>query len=112
MSEFVKEITDSNFETEVLNSSLPTLVDFWAPWCAPCRMIAPMVEQVAKENSSVAQVGKMNVDENPNVSQRYGIKGIPTLILFKDGREVERMVGAGTFEALSRLVDRHTAKAA
>jgi thioredoxin 1 len=112
MSEFVKEVSDSNFETEVLNSAVPTLVDFWAPWCAPCRMIAPSVEAVAKENGSLVQVVKMNVDDNPAISQRFGIKGIPTLIVFKDGREVERMVGAGSKEALSKLVERHVAKAA
>ncbi len=112
MSEFVSEATDANFENEVLNSDQPVLVDFWAPWCAPCRMIAPLVEAIAKEYSGSARVTKLNVDENPAISQRFGIKGIPTLILFKDGKEAERIVGAGSKEALSRLIDRHTAKAA
>jgi thioredoxin 1 len=108
MSEFVKEVTDSNFESEVLQAGRPVLVDFWAPWCAPCRMIAPTVEAIAQEYEGSATVTKLNVDENPSISQRFGIKGIPTMILFKDGREAERMVGAGSKEALSRLIDRHT----
>jgi thioredoxin 1 len=109
MSEFVKEVTDSNFEAEVLEADRPVLVDFWAPWCAPCRMIAPAVEALAQQYEGSATVTKMNVDENPAISQRFGIKGIPTLILFKDGREAERIVGAGSKEALARLIDRHSA---
>src|ERR1051325_348963 len=82
MSEIVKEVTDKNFESDVLNSDRPVLVDFWAPWCAPCRMLAPTVEDVAKKFEGRAVVVKLNVDDNSQVSQRYGIKGIPTLILF------------------------------
>lgn len=112
MSEYVLEVTDGDFETQVLNADRAVLVDFWAPWCAPCRMIAPLVETIAKDYSGSARVAKLNVDDNPAISQRFGIKGIPTLILFKDGKEAERLVGAASREALSRLIDRHTAKAA
>jgi thioredoxin 1 len=111
MSEHVKEVSDSSFEKEVLQADRPVLVDFWAPWCAPCRMIAPAVEALASEHSENAYVVKVNVDENPSISQRFGIKGIPTLILFKDGKEAERMVGAGSKEAIARLIDRHSASA-
>jgi thioredoxin 1 len=93
MSVFVSEVTDATFEEEVLNSSQPVLVDFWAAWCAPCRMLAPTVEAVAEQFQGRAKVVKLNVDENMESSTRYGIKGIPTLILFKDGKETERVVG-------------------
>ena len=107
MSEFVKEVSDQDFETQVLNSNKPVLVDFWAPWCAPCRMLAPTVEAVAQNFQETASVVKLNVDDNPAVSQRYGIKGIPTLILFKNGKEEERVVGATSKEAISRMIDKH-----
>lgn len=106
-SEFVKDVSDSNFETEVLQSDRPVLVDFWAAWCAPCRMIAPTVAQVAEKYADTARVVKLNVDENPNVPQKYGIKGIPTLIMFKNGKEEERVVGATTKEAIARMIDKH-----
>ena len=92
MSEHVKETSDGSFETDVLSSDRPVLVDFWAAWCAPCRMLAPTVEAVAEKYATNARVVKLNVDDNPSVSQRYGIKGIPTLILFKNGKEEERVV--------------------
>ena len=107
MSEHVKDVSDSNFESDVLGSDKPVLVDFWAPWCAPCRMLAPTVEKVAEQYGSRASVVKLNVDDNPQVSQRYGIKGIPTLILFKNGKEEERVVGATSKEAISRMIDKH-----
>ena len=107
MSEHVKDVSDSNFEAQVLNSDRPVLVDFWAPWCAPCRMLAPTVEAVAQSFQETATVVKLNVDDNPQVSQRYGIKGIPTLILFKNGKEEERVVGATSKEAISRMIDKH-----
>ena len=107
MSEHVKEVNDGNFERDVLQASQPVLVDFWAEWCAPCRMIAPTIEAVAERYAVTAQVVKLNVDENPGVSQRYGIKGIPTLILFKGGKEEERVVGATSKEAISRLLEKH-----
>lgn len=106
-SEFVNDVSDSEFEATVLQSDRPVLVDFWAAWCAPCRMIAPTVAQVAEKYAQSARVVKLNVDENPTVSQRYGIKGIPTLILFKNGKEEERVVGATSKEAISRMIDKH-----
>jgi len=107
MAHFAKEITDTNFETDVLGSDKPVLVDFWAEWCGPCRMIAPTVEAVAEEYQGKAGVYKMNVDENMNVPQQYGIRGIPTLILFKGGQEQERIVGAVTREAITRVIEKY-----
>ena len=111
MSENVREVTDNSFEQDVLQAGEPVLVDFWAAWCAPCRMLAPTVEAVAEKYSGTARVVKLNVDENPSISQRYGIKGIPTLILFKGGREEERVVGATSKEAISRMLDKHVSAA-
>jgi thioredoxin 1 len=111
MSENVRETTDSTFETDVLKSDRPVLVDFWAEWCAPCRMLAPTVEAVADKYATTASVVKLNVDHNPSVSQRYGIKGIPTLILFKNGKEEERVVGATSEQAISRMLDKHVSAA-
>jgi len=86
-------VTDETFQELVLNSPLPTLVDFWAPWCAPCRMIAPIVEDLARDYEGRAQFAKVNTDDNVEMAGRLGIMGIPTLILFKDGREFDRVVG-------------------
>jgi len=107
MAHFANEITDTNFETDVLGSDKPVLVDFWAEWCGPCRMIAPTVEAIAEEYQGKAGVYKMNVDENMNVPQQYGIRGIPTLILFKSGQEQERIVGAVTREAITRVIEKY-----
>ena len=107
MAHFANEVTDSNFETDVLGSDKPVLVDFWAEWCGPCRMIAPTVEAIAEEYQGKAGVYKMNVDENMNVPQQYGIRGIPTLILFKGGQERERIVGAVTREAITRVIQKY-----
>src|SRR5213082_1940576 len=112
MSDHVKEVSDSSFETDVLKSVQPVLVDFWAAWCAPCRMLAPTVEAVAEKYAGNARVVKLNVDDNPSVSQRFGIKGIPTLILFKGGKEEERVVGATSKEAISRMIEKHVTGAA
>lgn len=112
MSEFVSEVSDNSFEQDVLQSDKPVLVDFWAAWCAPCRMLAPTVEAVAEKYGENARVVKLNVDDNPSVSQRYGIKGIPTLILFKNGKEEDRVVGATSKEAISRMIDKHVSSAA
>src|SRR4051794_11978356 len=109
MSENVNDATDQSFERDVLQNDQPVLVDFWGAWCAPCRMLAPTVDAVAEKYSGFARVVKLNVDENPSVSQRYGIKGIPTLILFKGGKEEERVVGATSKEAISRMIDKHVA---
>jgi len=108
MSEFVKEVSDSSFEQDVLGSSKPVLVDFWAQWCTPCRMLAPTVEAVAQQYSDTANVVKLNVDDNPSTAQRYGIKGIPTLILFREGKEVERVVGATSKESITRMIEKYT----
>ena len=110
-SQYVTDVSDSNFEADVLQSDRPVLVDFWAAWCAPCRMLAPTVDAVAEKYATSARVVKLNVDENPSVSQRYGIKGIPTLILFKNGKEEERVVGATSKEAISRMIDKHVSGA-
>lgn len=107
MSEFVKEVSDSSFEKDVLGASKPVLVDFWAQWCTPCRMLAPTVEAVAQQFSDTANVVKLNVDDNPATAQRYGIKGIPTLILFREGKEVERVVGATSKESITRMIDKY-----
>ena len=106
MSEFVKDVSDSSFEKDVLGSDKPVLVDFWAEWCAPCRMLAPTVAAVAEHYGDNASVVKLNVDDNPSTAQRYGIKGIPTLILFNAGNEADRVVGTTSKENISRMIDR------
>ena len=111
MSEHVRETSDGSFEADVLQSEQPVLVDFWAEWCAPCKAMTPAVEAVALKYASSARVVKMNIDDNPAVAQRYGIRGLPTLILFKGGREEDRVVGAIGKEAISRLIDKHVSAA-
>ena len=88
------EITDDNFQAEVIESDLPVLVDLWAEWCGPCRMVAPVVKQLAEEYDGQLKVGKLDVDTNPSTPVQYGVQGIPTLLLFKGGEEVGRIVGA------------------
>ena len=107
MSEQVKHVTDSSFEQDVLKSTKPVLVDFWAEWCAPCRMIGPIIDQIATDFASSATVVKLNVDDNTASAQRYGIKGIPTLILFSEGKEVERVVGATSKDAITRVIEKY-----
>lgn len=109
MGTFVNEVSDSTFENEVLNSSQPVLVDFWAAWCAPCRMLAPTVEAVAEEFQGKAKVVKLNVDENQDISSRYGIKGIPTLIIFSNGKEADRVVGvpSNAKASISQMLTKH-----
>jgi thioredoxin 1 len=107
MSQFVRDVNDSSFEKDVLKADRPVLVDFWAEWCAPCRMLVPTVNAVAEQYGESAFVVKLNVDENPSTAQRYGIKGIPTLILFRDGKEVERVVGATSKESISRMIEKY-----
>jgi thioredoxin 1 len=107
MSEKVTVINDSSFEKEVLQSEKPVLVDFWAEWCAPCRMLGPTIDAIAEQFGETAAVVKVNVDDNSATAQRYGIKGIPTLILFSAGKEVERVVGATSKESISRMIEKH-----
>jgi thioredoxin 1 len=87
-------VTDASFKDEVLESKLPVLVDFWAPWCGPCRMVAPVVDEIAKQYEGQVKVVKLNTDENPNVASQYGIRSIPTLMIFKGGARVDMVVGA------------------
>lgn len=99
-------VNDKNFSTEVLNSDLPVLVDFWATWCGPCRSISPIVEQLAKEFTGRVKITKLNVDENPAIPSQYGVRGIPTLILFKDGKILDQIVGAVPKARLKTLIEK------
>ncbi len=94
MSQGVVDVTDASFDSEVLKSDVPVLVDFWAPWCGPCRAIAPIIEELAKEYSGKLKVAKVNVDNNPKAPQNYQVRGIPNLIVFKNGELQEQIVGA------------------
>ncbi len=93
MSKEIMEINDGNFKNEVIQSELPVLLDFWAPWCAPCKMIAPAIEEIANEYAGKLKAGKLNVDQSPATATKFGVMNIPTLILFNKGEEVERIVG-------------------
>ncbi|HUY14435.1 MAG TPA: thioredoxin [Terriglobia bacterium] len=101
------EVTDQDFDNQVLKSAQPVLVDFWAPWCAPCRMIAPAVEAVAEQFAGKALVVKVNVDDNQGIAGRYNIRGIPTLLLFKDGQVREQIVGATSKDNIAKMVEKH-----
>jgi len=102
--------TDQNFDTEVLNSGVPVLVDFWAEWCGPCRMMTPTVDAVATEYFGRVKVGKLNVDDNGSTAMRYNVRGIPTLLLFKGGKVVEQKVGAIGKTELQKVLDAHVAE--
>jgi thioredoxin 1 len=102
-------VTDQDFEDRVLKSEEPVLVDFWAEWCVPCHMVSPVVEEIGQEKGESLRVAKLNIDENPEVTRRYGVMSIPTLMLFKDGEEKARIVGARGKEALLKEIDPHLA---
>lgn len=101
----IPEFTDSNFEAEVLKSEIPVLVDFWAPWCGPCRQLSPLVEELAGENDGTAKIGKLNIDDNKNTAQQYSVMSIPTLLIFKGGEVVERFVGVQPKNRLQEALD-------
>ncbi|HET6777200.1 MAG TPA: thioredoxin [Actinomycetota bacterium] len=105
----IGDVTDQDFEEHVLKSDEPVLVDFWAEWCVPCHMVSPVVEEIGQEKGESLRVAKLNIDENPEVTRRYGVMSIPTLMLFKGGEEKARVVGARGKEALLREIDPHLA---
>ena len=105
MSDNIKNVSDAAFEADVLKSSKPVLVDYWAAWCGPCKMIAPILEEVAKEYGDKITIAKLNVDENPETAAKFGIRGIPTLMLFKDGQVAQTKVGAMSKSQLTAFLD-------
>ncbi len=107
MSEQIKYVSDASFEADVLKSDKPVLVDFWAEWCGPCKMIAPILDEVSKDYSDKVQIAKINVDENTGVPAKFGIRGIPTLILFKNGAVAAQKVGALSKSQLTAFLDSH-----
>ncbi len=106
MAGTVPEFTDANFETEVLKSSTPVLVDFWAPWCGPCRMLAPSIEALSKDYDGKVKIGKLNTDDNGETAAKFGIRSIPTLLIFKDGQVVNQLVGALPKDKIAEQLDR------
>jgi thioredoxin 1 len=105
VSDKIVHVTDDNFENEVLQSSAPVLVDYWAEWCGPCKMIAPVLDEIAGEYQGRVKIAKLNIDDNPNTPPRYGIRGIPTLMLFKDGEVEATKVGAVSKSQLTAFID-------
>ena len=107
MSQHTFEVTDATFQDEVIKSSTPVLVDFWAEWCGPCKMIAPVVDELAKKYEGKLRVAKMDVDSQPNTAENFGVQGIPTLLLFKDGQPVAQVVGYRTKDQLDAAISKH-----
>lgn len=105
MTDSIKHVTDASFESDVLKSDLPVLVDYWAEWCGPCKMIAPLLDEAAKTYEGRVTIAKLNVDENPDTAAKFGIRGIPTLMLFKDGKAAATKVGAMSKSQLSAFLD-------
>ena len=107
MGQGVFEFTDGNFQSEVLDSDVPVLVDFWAPWCGPCKMLAPTIDQLASDYAGKARIGKVNTDENPGIATNYQISAIPTVMLFNGGQAVEKFVGVTPKDRFSSALDSH-----
>lgn len=107
MSDIMRPVSDETFETDVLKSGTPVLVDFWAEWCSPCRAIAPVLEELGKEYAGRVSIAKLNIDENPVTLENYGVKGIPTMILFKDGKLVAKQVGPAPKHELKAWLDKN-----
>lgn len=105
MADNVREFTDSNFDEEVINSDVPVLVDFWAVWCMPCKMVAPVVAEIANDYSGKLKVGKLDVDNNPAVAQKYGIRSIPSLLIFQNGEVAQMLVGAVPKPQITAKID-------
>ena len=101
------EITDNNVQSDVLEKNGVAVMDFWAVWCGPCRLISPIIDKLSEEYNGKALIGKVNVDENPEVAMKYGVRSIPTIVILKDGKEVKRHVGVTTQANLSKLIDEH-----
>ena len=106
MAENILNVTDSDFENEIIKSELPVLVDFWAVWCAPCRIIAPVIDEIAESYGAKIKVGKVNVDDNSKIASQYGIRSIPTVILFKDGQVADQVIGANAAE-IKKIVEQN-----